>query len=131
MPVSTSINQQTPPLAQGETRKQEHNRRAGGLRLFCQNLYFSLRATFKPLCPLAFFVHLSCQNCTCGKQRKSLTHSFYRTVICIRYVCSTNQEETSAWKVVYKALHNPLATVTQQSPQKLPVFSSFPFAFYC
>lgn len=120
MPVSTSINQQTPPLAQGETRKQEHNRRAGGLRLFCQNLYFSLRATFKPLCPLAFFVHLSCQNCTCGKQRKSLL-----------FVCSTNQEETSSWKVVYKALHNPLATVTQQSSQKLPVFSSFPFAFYC
>lgn len=37
----------------------------------------------------------------------------------MRCVCSTNQEETkTCWKLVSKALHNLLATVTPQSPHR-------------
>lgn len=115
MPVSTSINQQTPSLTQGETRKQEHNRRAGGLRLFCQNLYFSLRATFKPLCPLAFFVHLSC---TWGKQRKSLTHSFYQDCylykVCMLYKPRRDQFLESGVQSFTQSLSYCHTTVTTE-----------------
>lgn len=113
MPVSTSVNQQTTPLAWWERRKQQgHRERAAGLRLFCQTLYFSLKAALKPLCPLAFFVHLSCQDCASGKQIKCLTH---RLIYMYKVsVCSTHQEETNNWKKMCKAVHNPLGTVTLQ-----------------
>lgn len=131
MPVFININQQAAPLAQGEARKQqEHHRRAIGLRLFCHTLHFSWRATFKSLCPLAFLWNWVAK-LVCGKQRKALTHSFYQDCysyeVCMLYKPGRDQ---NLLEIGVQSFTQSLSYChTTESPQKWPVFSSFPLPF--
>lgn len=94
-------------------------------------LYISDRMRLSSLCPLAIFVHLRSQNCTCGKQRKSLTHSFYQD--CYLYkVCMLHKlgREQYMLETGVQSFTQSLSYChTTESPQKWPVFSSFPLPF--
>lgn len=76
-------------------------------------------------------MHLSCQNSTCGNQRKSLTHSFYQDCylykVCVPYKAGRDQYllETNIQSFTQSLSY----CHTTESPQKWPVFSSFLLPF--